>query len=47
MMLKAVAQLACMGARADRVRAGHDSLSALCSLMVATTSNANMMMPAV
>jgi len=47
MMLKIVEQLTCMGARADRVRAGCVSLSALWGLMVASTSHANVIMPSV
>jgi len=47
MMLKMVEQLTCMGARADRVRVGCVSLSALWGLMVASTCNANVMMAAV
>jgi len=45
-MLIILEQLTCMGARADRVRAGCISLSVLWGLMVASTSNANVIMAA-
>jgi len=47
MILKIVEQLTCMEDRADLVRADCVSLSALWGLMVATTSNANVMIAAV